>query len=169
MATREPYRYCPLCGTELHTIERTGALRPVCPACDHTVYYDPKVAVIMRVTQDDHVLLVKRGVDPEKGKWALPAGFVNADEAPAQAAARELSEETGLLVDHVRLVDVFPNPGDGTADILICYDADVIGGVLQAGDDAEEAAFFHRDALPATAFLSTTWLIERWLNPKTER
>lgn len=162
MAQRKAFIYCPVCGTALEHTQRTGEIRPVCPNCDYTVYYDPKVAVIMRVTEGERVLLVKRGVDPEKGKWALPAGFVNAGEVPAEAAARELHEETGLEVDNVRLVDVFPNPGDGTADILIAYDADVVGGVLQADDDAEDARFFHRDALPETAFLTTKWLIARW-------
>jgi len=138
-------------------------VRPVCPNCNYTVYYDPKVAVVMRVIHDDAVLLVRRGVAPEKGNWALPAGFVNADEDPAHAAAREIREETGLLVNNVRLLDVFANPGDATADIMIAYGADVVGGQLAAADDALEAVFFTADALPPTSFMTTKWLIERWL------
>lgn len=152
-----------MCSTPLEMIERTGDIRPVCPNCDYTVYYDPKVAVIVRITRHDEVLLVKRAVDPEKGKWALPAGFVNAGEDPADAALREINEETGLIAENLRLLDVFGNPGDGTADILIAYAADAVGGDLQADDDAEAVGFFHRDHLPETAFLSTTWLIEHWL------
>lgn len=162
VADHKAFRFCPMCGKKLEIIHRTGAMRPVCPNCDYTVYYDPKVAVVMFVLKDDAVLMVKRAVDPEKGKWALPAGFVNAGESPANAAVREINEETGLVVDNIRLVDVFANPGDGTADIIIAYAADVVGGRLQADDDAEAVNFFRGDALPETAFLTTCWLIERW-------
>ena len=164
MAKNRTFVYCPMCGAKLHRVERMGTVRPVCPDCDYTVYYDPKVAVVMLVIHEGAVLLVKRGVEPKKGTWALPAGFVNAQEDPAEAAAREIREETGLAVENVRLLDVFPNPGDGTADILIAYGADVVGGDLQADDDAVDAGFFQSDALPATAFLTTQWLIERWRN-----
>ncbi len=163
MGERQAYKFCPVCGTQLVHMHRTGEVRPVCPNCDYTVYYDPKVAVVMRVIHDDAVLLVRRGVAPEKGNWALPAGFVNADEDPAHAAAREIREETGLLVNNVRLLDVFANPGDATADIMIAYGADVVGGQLAAADDALEAVFFTADDLPPTSFMTTKWLIERWL------
>jgi len=63
----------------------------------------------------------------------------------------------------VRLLDVFANPGDATADIMIAYGADVVGGQLAAADDALEAVFFTADALPPTSFMTTKWLIERWL------
>lgn len=164
MAAHKPYTHCPLCGTALQTVYRTGEMRPVCPNCDHTVYYDPKVAVVMLVVREKSVLLVKRGVDPEKGKWALPAGFVNAGEAPADAAVRETLEEAHITLLGLQLLDVFANPGDGTADIIIAY-----GGVAAAGDRAEAdddalaAAFFPRDALPPTAFKTTEWLLGRWL------
>lgn len=167
MAAHKRYTYCPICGTKLHTIQRTGALRPVCPNCDYTVFYDPKVAVVMLITHKDTVLLVKRGVDPERGKWALPAGFVNAGEDPAAAAAREVTEETGLAVLSVQLLDVFGNPGDSTADILIAYAVAVNNNAPVAGDDADEAAFFTLDALPPTAFHTTSRLIHRWQQGQT--
>lgn len=163
MGTRAEYRFCPLCGSALVSQPRAGENRPVCPACNFTAYYDPKVAVIVLVEHAGAVLLVRRGVSPEKGKWALPAGFINAGEAPTDAAMRELYEETGLYIGNMRLIDVFPNPGDGNADILICYSAQVHGGTLRAADDAEDAAFFLPHTLPETAFLSTQWLLDRWL------
>lgn len=162
MAHTQPYRHCPMCGTPLELRERMGDIRPVCPSCDHTVFYDPKVAVVMLVLSGDKALLVKRGVAPEKGKWAIPAGFVNAGEVPIEAAAREIAEETGLRVSSLHLVDVFGNPGDSTADILIAYMARVSGGTVEAADDAEEAAFFAYDEMPPTAFETTRILLERW-------
>ncbi|MEO0563657.1 MAG: NUDIX domain-containing protein [Chloroflexota bacterium] len=122
--------------------------------------------MVMRVTSGPSVLLIKRGVDPEKGKWALPAGFVNAGEPPAEAAVREIQEETGIVVPGVNLLDVFSNPGDGTADIIIAYGVELKAhGPTHAADDAEEAAFFRADNLPPTAFKTTEWLLAGWQPP----
>jgi len=117
---------------------------------------DPKVAVAALIEQDDRVLLVRRVHPPEKGRWTLPAGFVDAGEDPAQAVVRECREETGLRVQVDGLLDVIAvrEHPDG-ADILIVYRAHALGGELVAGDDADRAAFFPLDELPPLAFTST--------------
>ena len=156
--------FCPVCGTKLELRPRTNAIRPVCPNCDYTVYFDPKVAVVVFICQDNHVLLVKRAVDPMKGRWAMPAGFVEAGEDPQATARRESLEETSLIVQVDRLLDVFHTTGDGgAADIVIAYAASVIGGELKADDDAEAAAWFSRDNLPEVVFLPSQQLAARWL------
>lgn len=144
--------------------ERFGRLRPVCPNCDHTVFVDPKVAVVGFVTRGDELLLVKRASDPGKGGWALPAGFVEPDEDPRRALERELLEETGLHAITGELLELLHRPdADGAADIVIAFAMQVSGGVLLASDDAEEAGWFSRDKLPETALATTHLLIERWL------
>lgn len=156
-------RFCPACGAPLQSVERFGRLRPVCPACNRTVFFDPKVAVVVFVADADRLLLVKRSTDPGKGLWALPAGFVDYDEDPRSAAARETLEETGLTVQVMRLLDVLHRPdADGLADIVIAYEACVDGGALHAADDADDAAWFPRDNLPPTALATTHLLIARW-------
>lgn len=153
-----------MCGAPLETRERFGRLRPVCPSCGHTVFFDPKVAVVTFVTDGDCVLLVRRSADPGKGLWALPAGFVDADEDPRDAVARETLEETGLMVEVVRLLELLHRPDEqGLADIVVAYAARVTGGSLQAGDDAEAVAWFARDHLPEMALATTHLLIQRWL------
>lgn len=155
--------FCEQCGTELVEQHRLGKLRPVCPHCGHIVFFDPKVAVVILLQQADQILLVKRGVDPGKGKWALPAGFVDAGEDPRQAAVREVLEETGLQVVIDRLIDVFPKADDtGTADIIIAFSARILDGTLRADDDAEAVAWFTTDDLPELVFATTDILIERW-------
>jgi ADP-ribose pyrophosphatase YjhB (NUDIX family) len=152
-----------MCGTPLEQRQRTGALRLVCPACDHTVYFDPKVAVVVLILNGGHVLLVKRANDPLRGLWTLPGGFVDAREDPQAAAAREAFEETGLSVTIDRLLDVYFTPDDGgLADIVIAYAASVTGGGIRAADDAEAAAWFSREALPPLAFLPTQRLVRAW-------
>jgi len=157
-------RHCPNCGALLVEQERYGALRPVCLVCGHVVFFDPKVAAVAFVVNDGALLMIKRANDPGKGRWALPAGFVDAGEDPQQAARRETQEETGLDVAIVRLLDVLYRPDeDGLADIVIAYAARVLGGTLQAADDAEDAAWFSADALPDVALVTTNRLIRRWL------
>jgi 8-oxo-dGTP diphosphatase len=108
------------------------------------------------VEQDDRVLLVRRGIEPHIGYWTIPAGFVNAYEDPARAAERECLEETGLETRVTELLHViYGREHPRGADIVIAYRAVMTGGSLLAGDDATEAAFFSRDALPPVAFIAT--------------
>lgn len=156
--------FCPICGTALDRRQRTGAVRPVCPKCDHTVYFDPKVAVVVVIFQNDRILMIKRAQDPKKGFWALPAGFVDAGEDPQAAARREALEETGLIVKIDRLMDVFHTPDDGgMADIVIAYAASITGGTLHADDDAEAADWFDKTRIPELAFLPSQRIVERWV------
>lgn len=163
MSMKRVALFCPQCGARLEQRERTGAVRPVCPNCDHTVYFDPKVAVVVLILKGDHVLLVKRANDPRKGFWTLPGGFVDAGEDPRAAASREAREETMLDVQIDRLLDVYYTPDDGgLADIVIAYTASVNGGTVHAADDAESAEWFDRHHLPPLAFTPTETIVQAW-------
>jgi 8-oxo-dGTP diphosphatase len=155
--------FCMRCGHALERRESFGAVRPVCPECGRVHFFDPKVAVGLLIEQAGHLLLVRRRIDPERGKWSIPAGFVDRGEDPARAAEREGQEETGLSVQATGLFDVYARggPTDG-ADILIVYRATVVGGQLIPGDDASEAGYFSPHALPDLAFTSTRQIIARW-------
>jgi 8-oxo-dGTP diphosphatase len=148
--------FCLRCGTALEHRDLFGAQRPVCPACGWAYFEDPKVAVGVLVEQDSRVLLVKRINEPMPGYWSIPAGFMDANEDPRLAAERECLEETGLVVRTGAVVAVIGRREHPKgADIVIAYQANIMGGELQAGDDAEEVAFFSRDALPPLAFRAT--------------
>jgi ADP-ribose pyrophosphatase YjhB (NUDIX family) len=158
-------RFCPQCGAPLTLRERFGRPRPVCTLCDHTVFIDPKVAVVILVTRSDEVLLVQRVHDPGRGNWALPAGFIDPDEDPRAAALRETREETGLEVEITGLIGLFHRPDpDGLADLVIAYSAMPVGGVLCAGDDASAARWFGAAALDTvpTALATTERLLAWW-------
>lgn len=163
MSLKRVAHFCPQCGTRLEHRERTGALRPVCPACNYTVYFDPKVAVVVLILQADQVLLVKRAHDPKQGFWTLPGGFVDAGEDPQTAACREAWEETSLKIRIDRLLNVYHTPDDGgVADIVIAYAASVTDGTPAAADDAEAVAWFARDAIPRLAFQPTEQIVRAW-------
>jgi 8-oxo-dGTP diphosphatase len=133
-----------------------GAERPECPACGWIYFEDPKVAAAVLVEQDGRVLLTRRVNEPHQGEWSLPAGFVNAHEDPERAAERECLEETGLIVRVTGLIQLIAGQEhERGADMLLLYRAEVTGGKLQAGDDADEVGFFERDSLPPLAFRAT--------------
>jgi len=152
----EDVKYCPRCGEALIVREHMGKDRPTCPACDWIFFPDPKVAVAVVVQDGEEVLLVKRAFNPFRGKWMLPAGFVDAGEDPEVAAVREVREETSLKVKIDELFMVLSGQEyDKGAHIIIVYRARVLNGELSAGDDASQAAYFSRDELPPLAFESS--------------
>ena len=151
-------RHCTACGALLD-----GARpHPACTGCGRTQHRDPKVGVgVVACDAQGRLLLVRRAVRPEKGRWALPAGYVDRDEDPRAAAAREAEEETGLRVRVGDVVDVWPGTGDGGASFFLAFEAEVTGGDLHAGDDASDVGWFAPDALPDLAFASTRAVAER--------
>ena len=152
--------YCPRCASPLTRGERFGKERPVCPNCGWVHFADPKVAVAVLLTEGSKVLLVRRVNEPFRGRWTLPAGFVDAGEDPARAAERECLEETGLKVRAGHVLDVLAS-GDQPhgADFLIVYQAELLSGELAAGDDADRAGWFERTRLPPLAFTSTATIL----------
>lgn len=161
---RPPANFCQVCGHAM--IERLafGKLRRVCPECGYIHFSDPKVAAAIFIEQNNRVLLVRRAMNPERGKWALPAGYIDDGEDPRAAAIREVHEETGLEIEITQLVDVQAGPGSLGASIVIIYAATVISGTARARDDAEAVLWYAAaDPLPELAFESTRRMITAWV------
>ena len=157
-----PPAFCTACAAPL---EHSGR-HPVCTGCGRTHHRDPKVGVGVVAVQDGRLLLVRRAVEPGRGLWALPAGYVDAGEDPRVAAAREAQEETGLVVEVGDVVDVYASAvtgGHRGASFFLAFEARVVGGVLAAADDALDAGFFGPDDLPDLAFESTRDAVRRVL------
>ena len=158
----EQIKFCPLCGQPTHSEFRYGQERPICAACGWMHFADPKVAVAVLLEQNGQILLVQRANEPFRGLWTLPAGFVNAGEDPAAAAARECAEETGLTVTITGLIEIFAGREHPRgSDFVIFYRGEVSGGVLHADDDASAAEWFARGNLPELAFQSTAHILTR--------
>ena len=160
---RPQKRFCPLCGEQLERISHDGRMRLYCRTCD-TINYEnplPATAAIV-IDHDEHLLLVKRGMDPGKGKWCLPGGFVEMDESPSEGVLRELTEETGLRGEVDQLIEAVyeDSPFYGPL-IIIGYGVTPQGGRLQAGDDATEVQYFPLTDLPRVAFDSHQAIINK--------
>src|SRR5215831_13688574 len=139
-----PGDYCQHCGATLaRGAWRASRLEPPrCRQCGEYVPIGPVPAVGVAVVQSDRILLVRRRYAPMQGTWALPGGFLEVGETPAEAAVREAREETGLRVKLVGLLGGFHGGGSRGGVLFLCYRAVVEGGRLVAGDDATDAGFF---------------------------
>jgi len=144
-----PFRHCPLCGELLVEREVEGRARHVCPRCAFVHYRNPVPAAGVVLVEEGRVLWVQRRLEPRKGGWTLPAGFVEHGEHVMECAARETLEETGLEVEITGLFGAYMAMDDPRAQVvLLLYLARRTGGALVPGDDAADAAFFAIDAPP---------------------
>jgi 8-oxo-dGTP diphosphatase len=106
------------------------------------------------------VLLVRRGQAPRKGEWSIPGGRVELGETVAQAALRELKEETGVEAALLGLIDVVDHFSEVRQAVLVDYAARWIRGEPVAGDDAAEARFVPiEEALTLVAWEETRRII----------
>jgi ADP-ribose pyrophosphatase YjhB (NUDIX family) len=147
-ALRRGFTYCPRCATAMVDQEVYGRVRRVCPECRFVQFIDPKVSAAVMALQDGKVLLVKRAMDPARGSWCFPGGFMELGETPQQTAIRECLEESGFEVEITGLVDVYYYEDYRGSGVLIVYKGRVSGGQARPGDDAEIVAFFGPDELP---------------------
>jgi len=114
------------------------------------------------ITAGDQILLIRRGHEPEAGRWSLPGGRIEAGETDEQALVREVREETGLEVAPGPLIGAVDRARqDGRVLVIRDYAATVTGGRLAAGDDADDARWFSVHDL---AGLSLTTGLEKALN-----
>ena len=100
------------------------------------------------------VLLIERGIEPFKGKWAFPGGFLNMDETAQEGALRELKEETGLENAYIEQFNTYSDPGRDPRErvITIAHYALVRIQEVKGGDDAAKAQWFPIDKVPQLAF-----------------
>ncbi len=148
--------FCPYCGSRLSEKFYENRNRLFCSHCNGPIYENPVPATCLVVIDDKGwVLLVQRSVDPQKGLWCLPGGFIELGESPEIAALRELYEETGLTGQIHKPLGVMTNPSQLYDSVLLVgYWIKVYSGNLIAGDDACDAAYFPPDSLPEIAFES---------------
>ena len=149
-------KFCPFCGEKLEKKDIEGRERLFCRQCVEPIYENPIPATCIVVSDEfDRLLLVKRNVEPQKGKWCLPGGFMELGETPEQAALRELKEETSLIGEINLLLGAMANSNPVYNTVLIVgYLVTNFEGEIKAGDDASDIDFFFYENLPEIAFKS---------------
>jgi len=148
------YKFCPKCGSNLAIAKLNDNSQYTCKNCGWIYYSNPLPSAVAFVRNiDNQILLIKRGVEPGKGKWALPSGFIEYDELPEKAVLRELKEETSITGNINRLIGVYVEPTKVYGNVLlIAYELDYVKGKPKAGSDTTDARFFPVDKLPAIPF-----------------
>ncbi len=156
---------CHFCGSKLDRKDVDGRNRLFCNECNVPIYENPLPASAAVVLKGRQVLLVKRAVEPELGKWCLPGGFLELDETPEQGCLRELKEETGLTGNNLILRGVYRSKNPFyTAVALIGFQVEQVEGEAVAGDDCDDIRYYDIDQVPPLAFKSHRQLLTDTLN-----
>ena len=150
MTYRSPTLYCRHCGNAVeHRVPDDGdtRVRAVCPACQ-TIHYDNPLNVVgtIPVLADGRVLLCKRNIEPQLGKWTLPAGFMELHETTSQGAARETDEEAGAQFDIGPLFSLLNVPRVG--QVHMYYRATLLSDQFDPGFETMEARLFNEKDIP---------------------
>jgi ADP-ribose pyrophosphatase YjhB (NUDIX family) len=160
------WRFCPRCREELRGDEQ----RVECPACGFVAYASSKATACALVEDDQgRVLLARRAIEPFKGYWDLPGGFLEEGEHPLDGMRRELREETGLEVEPLDFLGAWMDRygGDSTAEATLnmYWTARAVGGEAAPADDVDVLCWFARDELPGAdelAFENVPLVLAAW-------
>ena len=158
--------FCSRCGSSLRfgLVEGEDRERLSCAECGHILYVNPRLVVtVLPITDAGEIILIRRGIEPGKGWWAQPGGFLEVDETVNQAAIRETLEETGLLVEPGELIGLYTRLE--AAVVTLAFEARIVGGTAAPTPEATEVRAFAPEEIPwsGIAFATTTWALRDWL------
>jgi len=151
--------FCPYCGGKLQykEVELEERARLVCEDCSHIYYQNPVPVVVAVLTRPKkrEVGLIKRAILPQKGKWALPGGFVEIDESPEEAVLREVKEEVGVSGKIQGLIGIHADSSRLYHKVVVIgYEVSITDLDFSPGGEVEEVKFFPLSKRPSLAFPS---------------
>jgi ADP-ribose pyrophosphatase YjhB (NUDIX family) len=153
------WQHCPRCAAALERDEECVR----CPACGlrHYAASAPTVSAFL-LDDEGRILLARRGVEPDKGQWDVPGGFLGEGEDPLDGLRRELREEAEIEIEVGDFVGVFADTygyGDEERHVLnLVWEARIASGEPTPHDDVAELRWFARDSLPEDVDLAFRWL-----------
>ena len=173
---RPTLKHCRVCGTAVVCRlpdDGDTKVRAVCPAC-HTVHYENPLNVVGTVPvwgadelgSGAQVLLCKRNIEPRRGKWTLPAGFMEMNETTAEGAARETDEEAGAHFEMQGLFSVMNVARVGQVHLF--YRAKLLSTEFNPGHETMEARLFTEADIPwdELAFRTVKETLERYFSDR---
>ncbi|NNG05191.1 MAG: NUDIX hydrolase [Inquilinus sp.] len=136
-------------------------MRLICPDCGYIAYENPKIVVGSVALWDDRILLCRRAIEPRKGFWTLPAGYLELNETVEEGALREAWEEARARLELDGLLAVYSIPR--ISQIQLIYRARLLDPDVSAGPESAEVGLFDWAAIPwdDIAFPSVHWSLSR--------
>lgn len=143
-------RYCPECGTatEPHVVDGEPRNHRFCPRCREAYYDHPMVVVTCFVACGQRLLWVQRDIEPRRGLWAIPGGYLEGGETLAEGAARELHEEAGILLPPESLQMYMTGTLTFINQVYVGFRAVVDTEFCLPGRESSACGFFSRDECP---------------------
>jgi ADP-ribose pyrophosphatase YjhB (NUDIX family) len=159
-------RHCTRCGAALDFGPVVGEHRDrlSCPVCGFVLYVNPRLVVTtLPITAEGEVVLLRRGIEPARGAWAQPGGFLEVDESVAEGAVRETLEEVGLVVRPGDIVGLYTRLE--AAVVIVVFEAAIVGGEPRRTPEALEVRAFSPDEIPwaELGFSTTYWALRDWV------
>jgi len=158
--------HCTRCGGRLRSGPVGGEDRDrlVCDDCGHVSYVNPRLVVTtIPITESGEIVLIRRGIDPGRGSWAQPGGFLEVDETVSEGAVRETWEETGLIVEPGEIIGLYTRLE--AAVVVITFEARITGGEARVTPEAMEIGVFTPEQIPWSGIVFTTslWALRDWV------
>lgn len=154
-------KFCSACAGPLELRVPDGEDRPrhVCPACSRVHYVNPRVVVGSVCTWEGRFLLCRRAIEPRRGFWTLPAGFLEMGETTADGARREAWEEARARLDVQDVLALYDLPHIGQVQVF--FRAPLVDGKVEAGPESLEVGLFAWDEIPwaELAFPTVRWAL----------
>lgn len=136
--------------------------RMTCPDCGFIAYENPKVVVGSVCLWEDRILLCRRAIDPRRGYWTLPAGYLELNESTEAGARREAREEACAEIAVEGVLAVYNIPR--ISQVQVIYRARLVSPEIAAGPESLEVGLFRWDEIPwgDIAFPSVRWALDHW-------
>lgn len=156
------YRFCPTCGGDIVYLVPVGEQREraVCQQCALVHYHNPHLVVGAVAIYQDQFLLCQRAIEPRRGYWTLPAGYMELQETSEQGACREAMEEANAQLAIQRLLAVYNLAHISQVQIL--YLAELVSPKVWPGEESLAVGLFAYDEIPwqELAFPSVQWALK---------
>ena len=142
--------------------------RLVCVDCGFISYENPKIVVGSVVTWGGRVLLCKRAIDPRRGYWTLPAGYMELGETVTEGAVREAWEEARARIEIDQLLAVYSIPR--LSQVQLMYRARLLSDEIEPGEESEAVGLFDWDEIPWSelAFPSVAWALRHYAETRDD-